>query len=82
MQGKGQKKFMVVRNVSNEQNCCDKLVRDEVTVLNRKDSKLPAYAFTKEQAEEIVKRCKFKVKIETDGEVYVITKIGGLKKNG
>ena len=68
---------MVVRNISNEQNCCDKLVRDEVTILNRKNSKLPAYAFTKEQAEEIIKRCKYRCKIETDGDIYVITKIGG-----
>ena len=59
-----------------ELNNEDKLIRDEVAMLNNKKNTLPAYAFKKEHAEAIKKRCKYKTKINEENGVFVITKIG------
>lgn len=68
-------KELLSKCVYMELNCNDKLIRDEVKHLNNKNKRLPAYCFSKEQAEEIVKRCKYRCKVETDGEIYIITKV-------
>lgn len=72
---------LTVASKSNlELNCNDKLIRDEVKILNKKTSSLSAYCFSEEQAKEIVRRCKYRCNVETDGKIYVITKVEVLKK--
>ena len=60
------------KKISLEQNEFDKLIRDEVSVLNNLKSDSPAYAFTKEQCDEIVRRCKYRVKVFYEEKMYVI----------
>ena len=76
MQRNYQKSILENDKIRLELNCDDKLIRDEVNALNKKSNKLPSYCFTEKQAKEIAKRCIFKCKIETDGQIYIITKIG------
>ena len=59
-----------------ELNDNDRLIRDEVKLLNNKNNKLPAYAFTKQQCDEIIKRCNFKTKVHNEDGVYVIERVG------
>lgn len=72
--------FTISSKPNMELNCNDKLIRDEVKVLNKKNSSLSAYCFSEEQAKEIMRRCKYRCKVETDGEIYVITKVEVLRK--
>lgn len=54
-----------------EINYNDRLISDSIRDLNRNATK-EVYCFSKEQADEILKKCRFKCSVKTKDNVFII----------